>query len=387
MTIIEVNTAAQIKAFHQIPFDIYKTDTNWIPHIKQEVEKVFTPSENKFFRHGEAIRWILKDHNGNYIARIATFINRKKAFSEKQPTGGVGFFECINDKKASSLLFDTAKKWLEDRGIEAMDGPINFGERDRYWGLLVDGFENPPIYANAYQPSYYQALFEDYGFQTYFEQYMFYRKISDDIPKKYKLRSERILKDKGYSFRHLEKNKMFEYSEDFRTVYNKAWKTHSNFKGMPASQARSIMRKIKPIMDEKLIWFAYYKDEPIAFFIALPEINQIFKHVNGNLNWFGKLKFLYYKWKGSCNNVFGLAFGVSPEFQKKGLEGAIIMAVKNQFEGGSNYYKNLIITWIGDFNPKMMKIVHNLGTEKYMTLKTYRKLFNEEAEFERCKTI
>ena len=100
---------------------------------------------------------------------------------------------------------------------------------------------------------------------------------------------------------------------------------------------------MKPIMDEKLIWFAYYNNEPIAFFIALPEINQIFQHINGNLNWFGKLKFLYYKWKGKCNNVFGIAFGVAPEFQKKGLEGAIIMAVKKQFEMKASNIRNLLL--------------------------------------------
>lgn len=387
MTIIQVNTSDTVKSFHRLPFDIYKNDSNWIPHLEKDIESVFSKKENKFFRHGDAKRWLLKDDEGNYIGRIAAFINRKKAFSEKQPTGGVGFFECINDTTASKLLFDTAKAWLEEREMEAMDGPINFGERDRFWGLLVEGFENPPIYANPYQPPYYQHLFEDYGFLTYFEQFMYCREINEDIPQKYRDRSERILKDKGFTFRHLEKSKMFDYSEDFRTVYNKAWKTHSNFKGMPASQARSIMRKMKPIMDEKLIWFAYYKDEPIAFFIALPELNQIFKHINGKLNWIGKLKVLYHKWTRTCDTVFGLAFGVAPEFQKKGLEGAIIMAVKNQFDTDSNHYKKLIITWIGDFNPKMVKIVQNLGTTKYMVLKTYRKLFDENAEFERCKTI
>ena len=80
MTIIEVKTSAHIKAFHQIPFEIYKNDSNWIPHIKQDVEKVFTKKENKFFRHGEAIRWILKNDDNIYIGRIAAFINRKKAF-------------------------------------------------------------------------------------------------------------------------------------------------------------------------------------------------------------------------------------------------------------------------------------------------------------------
>ena len=387
MKIIEVSTKSEIKYFHKVPHCVYKNDSNWIPHIKQEVEAVFNPIKNKYFKHGEACRFVLMDEQNNAIGRIAAFIDKKRSESFKQPTGGIGFFECINSQEAAFKLFDKSKHWLSEKGMQAMDGPINFGERDRYWGLLVEGFENRPIYANPYNPPYYQKLFKDYGFLTYFEQYMYCRNIIDDISSKYKERSERIMKDKGYTFKHLEQKKMFDYAEDFRTVYNKAWKTHSNFKVMPASQARSIMRKKKPIMDEKLIWFAYYNDEPIAFFIALPEINQIFEHINGNLNGLGKLKFLYHKWKGTCNNVFGLAFGVAPDFQKKGLEGAIIMAVKNQFENESKQYKKLIITWIGDFNPKMMKIVQNLGAENYMTLKTYRKLFDENADFERCKTI
>ena len=177
----------------------------------------------------------------------------------------------------------------------------------------------------------------------------------------------------------MEKDKMFEYAEDFRTIYNKAWVTHSNFKGMPETQARSIMRKLKPVMDNELIWFAYYNEEPVGFFIALPELNQIFKYINGNLNWWGKLKFLYQK-RGVCKNVFGIAFGIVPDHQRKGLEGAIIMNVKKQFETRSKKYQNIIVTWIGDFNPKMIRITENLGTTKYMTLYTYRKLFDENAD-------
>jgi GNAT superfamily N-acetyltransferase len=271
--------------------------------------------------------------------------------------------------------------------MEAMDGPINFGEKDKYWGLLVDGFDKPPIYGNAYQPKYYQKLFENYGFQTYFEQYLYLKNINEDINQKYKVRAQRIAQNKAYTFRHLERKKMFDYAEDFRTIYNKAWTTHNNFKGMAASQARAIIRAMKPVMDEKLIWFAYYNQKPVAFFIALPELNEIFKNINGNLNIIGKLKFLYYKWKKKPKNAFALAFGVSPEHQKKGLEGALIMAVKNEFESQESSYKNLIITWIGDFNPKMIHIIDNLGASKYMTLKTYRKLFDPNAEFERCKNI
>ena len=99
------------------------------------------------------------------------------------------------------------------------------------------------------------------------------------------------------------------------------------------------------------------------------------------------MKFLFYKYTKKPKTVFGLAFGVSPEHQKKGLEGALIMAIKKQFESQESTYQKLIITWIGDFNPKMIHIVDNLGAQKYMTLKTYRKLFDSNAPFERCKTI
>lgn len=119
MTIVQVDSSDTIRHFHKLPFEIYKNDNNWVPHLEKDVESVFSKKENKFFRHGEAIRWLLKDEKGNYIGRIAAFINKKKAFSEKQPTGGVGFFECINDTKASNLLFDTAKTWLQEREMEA----------------------------------------------------------------------------------------------------------------------------------------------------------------------------------------------------------------------------------------------------------------------------
>ena len=211
----------------------------------------------------------------------------EKAFSENQPTGGCGFFECINDQKAANLLFETAKKWLKEREMQAMDGPINFGERDRYWGLVVEGHDNPPIYGNAYQPHYYKDLFENYGFQLYFKQFMYERSVNDEIQEKYRKRSDVILQNPNYTFKHLEKDKMFEYAEDFRTVYNKAWATHSNFKGMSETQARSIIRKLKPVMDPQLIWFAYFQNEAVGFFISLPELNQIFKYVNGHLNWWG----------------------------------------------------------------------------------------------------
>ncbi len=124
---------------------------------------------------------MIYDQPGRLAGRIAAFIDRNTASTYDQPTGGMGFFECINDQEIANLLFDTARDWLRDRGMEAMDGPVNFGETDKYWGLLVDGFTHPS-YEIAYNPPYYQGLFESYGFKTYFKQEGFHLDVKKEFP-------------------------------------------------------------------------------------------------------------------------------------------------------------------------------------------------------------
>lgn len=387
MKIVEISSKYDIQRFHDLPFLIYKNDPNWIAHIKQEVEVVFNPKKNKYFETGSATRFILEDEHGKIIGRVAAFIDGKRANTFKQATGGMGFFECIEDKKAAFLLFDACKEWLSERDMEAMDGPINFGEKDRYWGLLVSGFNHPPIYANSYNPAYYQSLFEEYGFQTYFNQHNFIRPLTTEMPEKYRLRFERVNKNKDYSLELIDKKNLKKYAEDFREVYNTAWVTHDNFKGMSEDQAMSMLRKIKPVMEEDLVWFAYFKGKPVAFLIMLPELNQFFQATNGNFNWWGKLKFLWRKLFSKPSFIWGLAFGVTPKFQGIGMESYVLNSAADYLRTKRPNYKDVVVTWIGDFNPKMMHVTKSMGAKKYHDLKTYRKLFDENAIFERSPII
>jgi len=382
MQLFEVNNKRTIKNFHQLPFRIYKNTNVWVPHLLQDIEPIFNKSKNKQLRHGEVIRWILLDDNAVVIGRVAAFVNRKMK-SGKIAVGGMGFFECTEDKKAAFLLFDACKNWLKERDCQAMDGPINFGEKDKFWGLLVEGFDNPSVYANNYNPAYYQSFFEDYGFKTYYNQHVSMRAVTAPLQEKYKIRAERIAEDKEYTFEHIRKKNKLKYAEDFRIVYNKAWgNSFRNFRKMKQKQAVSIINKMSPIMDEKIIWFAYYKEDPIAFSIFLPELNEIFKYINGNFNFFGKIKFWLLLKFCPPKNVHGVVFGVTPDFQKKGVEGALIQQISNQFLK-SKKYENIIMTWVGDFNPKMLKLIEGLGATDYQKLKTYRLLFDKNANFER----
>ena len=161
MNLIKVTDRKTKEMFLHTPRVIYKNDKTWVCPLDNEINAIFDPDKNAYFKHGELERWILLENN-EPIGRIAGFIDYKLANSYEQPTGGIGYFECIDDQIAASLLFNTAREWLKERGMEAMDGPINFGETDKYWGLLVDGFTHPSFEV-PYNPPYYKKLFEDMG--------------------------------------------------------------------------------------------------------------------------------------------------------------------------------------------------------------------------------
>ncbi|WMJ75620.1 hypothetical protein RCC89_00055 [Cytophagaceae bacterium ABcell3] len=385
MNIIEVTTPELAKEFLLFPVRLYKNEKPWIRPLDKDIEGVFDPKTNKYFRHGEATRWILTDDKGTTIGRVAAFINRKTMKTTEYVTGGMGFFECIDDQKAAFKLFDTCKHWLEERGMEAMDGPINFGERHNWWGLLVDGFTEPN-YMMPYHFPYYKKLFEAYGFKVYYEQYTFHRKVEDPLPPVYQEKADRIGADPKYTFEHIKKSKIDKYTEDFRYIYNKAWVKHEGVREMSKAQAKANIGQLKPVLDEELIWFAYYDDEPIGFFIMIPELNQIFKHLNGKLDLIGKLKFLYYKLTGKCKKMFGVVFGIIPEFQGRGVEGAIVMAAAKKIQP-SGRYTDFEMNWIGSFNPKMIKISESVGAKVKKTHITYRYLFDQSKPFYPAKMI
>lgn len=386
--IIEVTNKKTEKEFYKIQTTLYKGDPNWIQPLKTEIKKVFDPNKNKMFTHGKLIRWIAKDSNGKTVGRVAAFIDYDTAELNDQPTGGMGFFECINNQNAANALFDQCKMWLSMNGMQAMDGSINFGSRERWWGLLVDGFTEPS-YGMNYNPPYYKDLFETYGFKNYFYQYSYLRPVNtDNLAPVFKDKAERVAKNPEYHFAHINKKKLKEAGENFRKIYNKSWVNHSGIKEMTEEEANALVKELKPIIDERLILFAYHNNEPIGFFIQIPEINQVIKHLNGNFSLFHKLKFLYLlKVKKVCTRIIGLIFAIVPEYRGFGLEGALVMEFAKTAFNKNFPYKDIDLTWVGDFNPLMMRFQEQIGGRIYKTHATYRLLFDKEKQengFTRC---
>ncbi|MGL6022904.1 MAG: hypothetical protein ACRC0A_07370 [Chitinophagaceae bacterium] len=378
MYIEPVITKSQGNLFYKISFLFYKNSPHWIAPLKKDINKVFDKNKNKAFRYGEVERWILLDDKKKPIGRIAAFINKKyKNKGDKRKIGGIGFFECIENQLAANLLFDTAKKWLQERSMEAMDGPINFGERDNWWGLLVEGFHSP-LYGMNYNLPYYKKLFEDYGFGMFFQQYCFGRNIADFNNQKMYERHAWVEKEYPHiKMQVIEKKKLKKYVEDFVIIYNKAWSGHGGFKKISFKEIWGSFKKMKSILDENLCYFIYDKEEPIGVFINMPELNDIFKYFNGKLGWWEKLKLIWMIKRGFCKRITGMVFGIVPEWQGKGIDNFMIIEMHKIILKNKMKYENYEMQWLGDFNPKIINLAKNLGTECTRKLITYRYNFND----------
>ena len=384
MKILIVNNKQTKREFLDFPKRLYKDDENWTCVLDVEIENIFNPESNGLFNGGDAERWILVDDNGDTIGRIAAFYNDKKANNPHhgQPTGGVGFFECVNNQKAADILFDISKEWLQSKGMEAMDGPINFGENYVHWGLLVEGFMHQ-AYGMPYNFKYYKQLFDNYGFKTYFEQYSYHLDLTKPMPERQEKFARFVMRKPNYKWDHLRFNNHKKYIKDMVEIYNAVWSDfHEDFTPITFEEFEKVFLEVKPLIREEFIVFAYDEERPIGMIINFPDLNQVFKKIkNGRLTLINKLKLLYHK-KNSITRSRQLVSGVIPEYQKAGIIGPLFLNMVDACR--KQGITELEMGWVGDYNTtvnKMYKLMDN--TIKAKTHITYRYLFDREKQFKR----
>lgn len=376
--LVVVDSDDLVRAFLDFPSTLYKSDKNWIRPLDREIEKVFDPLKNPIFISGGAIRWLLYDSTNRVAGRIGAFYDRSTISKYAQPTGGIGFFDCINNEEAAHALFDAGKTWLAENGMEAMDGPVNWGDRNSFWGCLSFGFHEP-VYNKPYNAPYYPRLFESYGFKNHFKQYTYHLAFQRD-PRFIiiKARTNRLLKDPGYRFEILNRNNNNNFEAEVIALYKKVWSGVPGISHIIEEQANTWFNSLKPILNKHAVMFAYYNNEPIAFSIMIPDMNQVIRKFNGKLNGFNKLRlFFQLKMQKKCTRLIGLVLGVIPEYRDKGIESALLARFENEMRKKRYRYSDLELNCIGDFNPPMIAMFEHLGGEIFKTYITYRYLFKQ----------
>lgn len=375
MLIKEVVSKATLRHFLDVVDRIYAVDPHWIRPLDQDIETVFDPQKNVAHQHGRIRRWVLYDDAGKPAGRIAAFIDMQRRGAPDKRVGGCGFFECLNDVKLANNLFDTASEWLRSNGMQAMEGPVNFGENHIWWGLLSEGF-TAPYYGMNYNPPYYESLFRSYGFDVDYVQISNRIDLSTPLPARFEKIARWVNDRPGHTFSPLNINQLQRFAANFVEVYNDGWKHFEHFKPLDVTTVLQQFESMRPVMDEQLIWFAYVQGQPAAFLVVLPDANEIIRGLNGKLDLLNKLRFLWNRKVRKHQRMRAVIMGTKEKFRHLGIESALFIQLRDAVMR-RGHYRELELSWVGDFNHQMLSIHKATGAMPAKRHLTMIRRFND----------
>lgn len=379
----ELTSVTDFKHFHAVLDEVYRGNKQYVYPLRSDIEGILT-DKNAAYAGDNLQLWVVLENGRKPVGRIAAFIDKSRNEELELPTGGIGFFESIKEDKVADLLFEAAESWLRDQGMQAVDGPINFGERDKFWGLLIRGWYRP-VYQETYNPPYYQRMFEDRGYQAH-EQCLTMRGIVSEFPGERLAGLAKRVRDRyGLYTKQINKNNLKESADDFAEAYNAAFSHWPYFKPLTGEEIYPTFQQMKPIMDPHLTCLAYTKEgRPIGMAGLIPDINCFMKDVNGKMDWKGLPRFLWrLKFQKQPRNCKGIAFGIAQDYQRQGV---FPLLVNEMFTSGnyhtSRTYRYVDLATIRGHNEVMVKTCRQMNTDIHRVHMAYRKALVENANWE-----
>ncbi len=367
--IINADSGRALKQFIEFPWSIYRNDPYWIPPLKSEVRELLS-LKHPFYDHAQRELFLaMKD--GVAVGRIAAIINHRHNEFHSEKTGFFGFFESLDDQEVAGALFMEAEKWIRERGMDRVMGPVNPSTNEEC-GLLVHNFLSPPFIMMTYNPPYYMELIEKAGYQKAKDLYAYWYHVGKELPARLKRIVKKVQdKEKDLVVRNLDIKRFNEELEAVRTIYNEAWEKNWGFVPMTDAEISHMAKKLKPLVEPRIVNLAYVGDEPAGFAMGLPDFNHVLRILNGtmynpirSIKALGAAKLIR---SGRC-----LTLGVREKFRKRGIE-SILFAMT--WQGGIDMdYRYGEFSWILEDN----KPIHDAATrifsaEHYKTYRIYEK--------------
>lgn len=373
--ITQVQTDQDIDDFHELPFRIYENYSQWAPAFRFEIENIFDPGHNPFFEKGECERYLVKD--GQQVVGRFAVMNTPARDKVLEPTmGGLGFIEMENNADLAQQIIDFAKDWHSDRGYKAMRGPINFGENDTFWGLLVENYDEPPIYGMFYHPPYYKELLEQTGAKKLDDHWSYKRDFDKPIPERMQKITDRIESKSDVSLRSIDMKNIYRDAEYIRDIYNDAWSNQDieqregEFTELTQDTVQEMVEKLKPVMIPESVLIAFVDGEPASFVVCVPDLNEVSKETGGRLRWWHYPKLLWFKRR--ARHLRSLVYGTKPKFRKMGLE-ALTFTRGIQFtKKAAPSLEYLEGAWVSEKNWLMQRSLEALGCHHHKTHRTYK---------------
>lgn len=349
----------------------YKDDPYWVPPMLMDRKKLLDVDKNPFYKHSK-IQLFLAERDGKVVGRIAAIINDNHNIEHNDKVGFFGFFECIQDQGVATSLFTAAEQWLRDRGMEIIRGPVNPSMNDEC-GLLVNGFDGPPVILMTYNPPYYAQLIEDAGYEKSQDLYAYLLRNANYASEKMKRLFDVIVKRNDLVFRGLDFKDKQKFKRDVETlkfIYNEAWEKNWGFVKFTDEEFDFLAADLKQIADPNLVFIVESKGRTAGFCLALPDVNQALIHNKKGSLLSGVYHLLTKSKKIDLCRI--IVLGVLPEFRNTGIDAAIYMEI------GERAKKRGILlgeaSWILESNEMMNKgLTSTMHGERYRTYRLYDK--------------
>jgi GNAT superfamily N-acetyltransferase len=368
-----VVTKHERKQFIKFAWKVYRNDPelnrNWVPPVISDYMKTLDTERYPLYEHAElAMFTAWKD--GSMVGTIAAIQNRRHNEIHEDKVGFWGFFECVNDQKVADALFEAAAIWLKSKGLDAMRGPVSPSMNDQC-GMLIKGYDSPPVFLMLYNPPYYNDLCRNAGHKVAQELLAWY--IDQKLIDIERLRriSQHVMKREGLSVRVLDMKNFDNEIENMRKIYNGAWEKNWGFVPMTDKEFDFLAQSLKPIANPHYVYFVEDRDgRTIGFSLSLPDINQALKHVNGNpFTPWGLVKYLWYK--RNINMVRTIVMGVLPEYRNKGIDSILNTWIADY--GGKHGVFASEMSWVLKSNEAMSKLAQVIGGKPYKEYVIYEK--------------
>ncbi len=370
-----------LQEFLDVPIAIYKDDPNWVHQLDFERKEALSPKKNPYFKHAEVQMWIAYK-NGEPVGRISAQIDQRSLEIINPTLGHFGFFECIDDIEVSTALMDTAANWLRERGMAEMSGPYDLSINEMC-GLLVEGFDEPPMIMMPHGRPYYKNMVEAYGFEKEKDLLAYLICTSKPWPEKFKRIISMANRNKHIKIRELDKSR---YTQEIATVFdifNDAWSDNWGFIPFTEEEAHHAAKELKPVIRSHRAMICEFKGKEVGFMITIPDVNGYIKDLDGKLLPFGWLKLLWRIFRNDEFSVRTPLLGIRKEMQDTPYSGLIaillIDKIRQNIAKDANIRKHggdmrAELSWILEDNLPMRKILEEAGATIYKTYRIYKKM-------------
>ncbi|MBY0483587.1 N-acetyltransferase [Nitrosomonas sp.] len=370
VTVRPVMSYRDMGRFIDVPWYIYANDPLWVPPLRLERRFHFSRF-NPFFKHGEWQAWVAYQ-NGQPVGRISAQIDSLHRERYGADSGHFGLLECIDDSEVFAALILNAEAWLASRQVRHVSGPFNLSINQEC-GILVDGFDTPPVIMMPHSPRWYGRLLEEQGYLPAKDLLAYKVRVDFEIPRVMQVLINRF--SSRVTLRTLKRNHFDEEMETLRDIFNDAWSENWGFIPFTREEFAELGTSLRMLLPDEFIQIAEVDGKAAAFMVGLPNLNEVLIELNGRLFPFGWLKIIKKIRNKEIRTGRIPLMGVRKQFHNTplGLALACLVIDAPRQAGIARGIEEVEMSWILEDNVAMRSILDSIGSKQYKRYRIYGK--------------